>query len=237
MSQFNFTSIIEPVKEVLKTYVESYPNLEVEGRLGIYDEDAGYFDTNIGEEYYKNIETMLNSCKTWKSQDDINCTDYFYNKLRLSVNDKGSQHCIEKIKLAQFTFVNESGPLDFRLTIAVEDPKKVNVFPNKREDLKSREKRRKQFVHGKYNFDLTRVISRENSKKKEANEYFEYEIEYINEGNVSIKEEDPGNLIFSIILKLLDASFSCDGLIKTDDNELPMENMSIHCVKEKIFKK
>lgn len=216
-------NIAEPVYKALDRY-KNVPNIEIEGRLGIFDHDVKSFDTNIGEDYYNSILKLLESCKKWETQNNTHVTDFFNDKLRLSVdNETAKQFCIEKKKLEQFTFVNENGPLDFRITISKEDPVRVEKFPTKnRNTMKQREKKRKSFKLNNYNFDLTKILNK--NSKNDIEEYYEYEVE--NTKNINSK-----HTIDSIILKLLDAIYSCEGFIKTDDNSLPTENLSIFLVK------
>lgn len=224
-TSFDFSQIVEPVRETLEKY-KSLPNIEVEGRLGIFDHDSNRFDTNIGEEYFEAIQRLLGSCKKWEKTDDIMVTDYFSDRLRLTVdNNTAQQYCIEKKKLATFTFVNESCPLDFRISISKEDPVRVEKFPKGRSGMKQREKQRKQYKFNNYSYDLTKIMTK--NKDKTMEEYYEYEVESMEDHSKS----NTGNTIFSIILKLLDATYACDGFVKTDENSLPMSDLNIHLVK------
>lgn len=217
-------SIAEPVYKALEIY-KNVPNIEIEGRLGIYDHDLKSFDTNIGEEYYNNILSLLESCNKWETKNDIHITDFFSDKLRLSIDNKtAKQFCVEKKKLEQFTFVNENAPLDFRISISKEDPVRVEKFPTKnRNSMKQREKKRKNFKMDNYNYDITKIFNK--NSKNDIEEYYEYEVE-------NIKNINSKHTIDSIILKLLDATYACDGFIKTDNNTLPTENLKIFVVKK-----
>jgi hypothetical protein len=227
----DFTNIIEPVKRILER-VRDYNDIEIEGRLGVYDRENGVFETNIGDECYDKIDRLLKSCQKWESTDKILTTDYFYKDLRLTTTDKGNQYCIKKVKLASFTFQNETGEFDFRISISAEIPVRVDEFPKDKDSLKQREKNRIQCKYDGFNFDLTNVSMRESKDSNETINYFEYEVEY----NEPLKDKDLGRIVYSIILKLLDAIFACDNYIKTDFNELPLSGMNIQCIKEKVFK-
>lgn len=230
----NFEQLVKPIGEILDKLKNKYSNLEVEGRLGIYDAEEGYFDTNIGEEYYNKIKDLLESCNEWNNKENTKVTDYFSGPLRLSISNKGTQRCVEKKKIATYTFVNEKGLLDLRITISTEIPKKVSNFPDKKENLRNREKSRKTYQIGDYNFDLTQIITKDNPESNEADEYFEFEVEYNNIDD-KIKTHDSPDIIWNILLKLLDASFACENFIKTKENNHPETN--IYCVKEKIIDK
>jgi len=223
---FDFSEIVDVVGDVLEKY-KNLPNIEVEGRLGIYDSENNLFDSNIGIEYYDCIKSLLDSCNKWESKDDINSLDIFHDKLRLTTNvSNAQQYCIEKKKLASFTFVNETGPLDFRLSISKEDPIRVEKFPTKnRTVMKQREKNRVQHKLKNYNYDITKISSKTGNTVEEC---FEYEVEF----RESIENFKSKNIIYSIIHKLLDATYACDGFVKTCDNELPIDNLNIHMVKE-----
>lgn len=217
-------TIIEPVCAALEKY-KNVPNIEIEGRLGIFDQEGKCFDTNIGEDYYKSIDSLLNSCTVWDTSAENHITDFFNDRLRLSVdNNTAQQYCVEKKKLEKFTFINENGPLDFRISISKEDPVRVDKFPTKnRNSMKQREKKRKSFVMRDYSFDLTKVTNK--NKENIVEEYYEYEVE-----NKKKEIKDTKHIVHSIVLKLLDATYACDGFIKTKDNELPMENLKIFMV-------
>ena len=218
----DFSQIVQPIKTVLEKYKDNKDFLEIEGRLGIYDSDNKNFDSNIGEEYYNTIKNLLDSCPEWSETEKSHITDYFCGSLRLSIDDQGSQRCIEKLKPDRYTFINESGPLDFRLSISKENPQKVSKFPSDRSKLKSREKIRNTYYIDNYKFDLTKVISKEN---KEIEEYFEFEVEYTGEFQESTDE-----IVQHIVVKLLDGSFACENFIKTKYNTLPLEKVNLLAV-------
>lgn len=219
---FDFSTIVEPIKAVFERHASSVKKgaIEIEGRLGIYDHENKKFDTNIGEEYYTNIKEMLDSCKEWNSVENIDTTDHINDKFRLSTNNKtASVSCIEKKKLASFTITSETTPLDFRITISVEIPVKVEKFSKKNVSIQ-RDKNRYQYKLDDYSYDLTKIAT--TTTKKE--EHFEYEVERLSETEIS---KDMGQTVFSIIMKLLDASYACDGFLKTRDNSLPIEGLNL----------
>lgn len=218
----NIKEIVKNVNDVLEKY-KNVPNIELEGRLGIYDQETKKFDSNIGEEYHGSISSMLNSFNGWESKETSNITDYFTDKLRLSVDNKTArQSCIEKKKLATFTYINENGSLDFRISISKEDPVRVDKFPNKqRSQLFQREKTRESYTLKKNKYELSKVNNK--NKSGDIEEYYEYEVE---SKNIDNREQ----AIFSIIFKLLDATYACDGFLKTKDNTLPIENLKLFTV-------
>jgi hypothetical protein len=225
---FDFENIIEVVNNALEKY-KTLENIELEGRIGIYDHETKKFDSDIGEESYDIIKKMLMSCNEWKSKSEDNLTsiDYFHNKLRLSVDNNKKEVCINKKKLETFTFVTENSPFDFRITISKEDPVECKKFPAKKAGLFSRKKERNSYyLHDQWNedyqFDLTKVYQTiPGTSNVEVN--FEYEIEYAS----SLDTDQNKRIIYSIILKLMDGMFACaDDFVKTNDNHLPLENFS-----------
>lgn len=223
----NIRDLVKEIEDSLNIFVEKYghDSIELEGRLGIYDSDDNKFDSNIGEENYAKLKALLDSCENWKSNKTINLIDSISNdNKRLSIvseNDKIIKKCITKKRLATFTYVDSSETLelDFRISISLEistDPEKFN------EDniILKREKNRNKYSFENFSFDLTEVI--------ESNEkYYEYEIE--DTDNIL-----NGQSIFSIIFKLLDGIYACQDFIKTKNNNIPIEDLSIKCVKQYI---
>jgi hypothetical protein len=67
----DFSKIVEPIQKALEKY-KNLPNIELEGRLGIWDEDNQTFDSNIGEEYYNTINQLLESCQKWEDKKNSN---------------------------------------------------------------------------------------------------------------------------------------------------------------------
>lgn len=214
--------MVEKIYEVLKIY-QNLDSIEIEGRLGIYDFETKKFDTNIGDENFDKIKNMLKTCDKWNSIDNTNTTDYFHNKLRMTVNKETSQRiCIEKKKIATFTFVNENLPLDFRFTIAKEDPVKLSNFPIKGlQKLYSRTKLRESYIYKEYQYDLTKIEQEDNDNILES---FEFEVEY--KGDVDDKSNKK-QIIFDIIHKLYSGIWCCDGHIKTRNSEIPFTTFTI----------
>jgi hypothetical protein len=224
---FDFENIVEVVNNALEKY-KTLDNIELEGRIGIYDHETKKFETDIGEESYDIIKKMLMSCNEWASNStDNSTTDFFHNKLRLSIDKNKNEVCVNKKKLETFTFITENSPFDFRITISKEDPIDCKKFPAKRTSLFSRKKERDTYIindhwNENYNFDLTKVYqSIPGTDNVEVN--FEYEIEF----SSNLANTDTKRVVYSIILKLMDGMFACaDDFIKTNDNHLPLENFS-----------
>ncbi len=150
-------SIIEQIFKSLKNY-SSIDGIEFEGRLGIYDHENKKFDSNIGEEYYINIQNMLDSFQNWNSKITTEIIDYFHNNARISVDNKTKQviGCIEKKKISTFNYINDGLSLDFRVDISKEVPVKI---PKKYENSKfKRVKYRQSYIFNNVSCDITKIL-------------------------------------------------------------------------------
>lgn len=204
---------IQNVKNELIPLLNKYlnePHIEIEARLGIYDEETNQFDSNIGDIFYNNIKSILDTSQGngWKNSQHIVSTDYFFKKYRLSVTNECEQTCIEKIKLETINIVVDEGPIDIRITISKEIPVETSKFPIK-EKCKKREKDRLRYTYKMWNFDLTKV--------KLGNDIFhELEIELENTED----NKDPEYLAHSLILKILDTAKMCNKFENIEDTKL-----------------
>lgn len=220
-------NIITVLNDKLDVY-KKIDNIELEGRLGIYDIDSNKFDTDIGEEYFGIIKEMLVSFDGWESVVTTNTTDYFYNKYRMTVDNETAQRvCVEKKKLVKYSFYDEGLPFDFRISISKEDPVKLNSFPTKGYDkMFKREKNRTSYTFQNVRFDLT-VVHVEKDDVIEEN--FEVEIEYI--GKFDHEDEYTNkNILFCLLYKILDCIFACNGFVRTRTDVLPLDSLNLKMV-------
>lgn len=196
--------------------------IELETRLGIYDQENSMFDSNIGEENYILIENMLNSFNKWNNIVKSEITDYYSGNMRLSIDSEGEKKCVEKTKVKNFTYISENLPLDIRISVSIEKPIPISKFPRAKSSLKNRQKNRisREFQNAK--FDITKITSIE---KGETIETFEIEVEHV--GKLFNPEEN----IFQMFYKIMDCNYCCDGFIKTETNLLPLENFMAEEVK------
>lgn len=217
-------NIVEMIFDKLEKFINT-DEIEFEGRLGIFDSESNNFDSNIGEEYYVSIMCMLESFEGWKSKKNVSLVDYFSGKLRLSVNNETAQRkCIEKKKLHNFTCVNETLPLDFRISISKEVPIKISSFPKDLSKLVKRCKERVIYEYNSMSFELTKIITETEESLEES---YEFEVEYT--GNFSL-EKDLKNTIFDLIYKIIGGAFACNGIINTESKTLPLETLSIKVI-------
>lgn len=217
----NIQQIVEVVSEELSKY-DNLDSIELEARLGIFDQENNRFDSNIGEENYQKLEHMLASFGGWLNVEKSSTIDYFSNNLRLSQNkDTKEQKCIEKVRIKSFTFISENLPMDIRISISRENPVAVSKFPRARSKLKQRQKDRVSREFQNAVFDLTRVQSQEMG---EIVETFEYEVEH--KGGMS----NIPNSVFQMLYKVLDANYMIDGYLKSEGLELPLEMFSAQMV-------
>lgn len=220
----NIQEIVEIINEYLSK-CSSLESIELEIRLGIYDQENKCFDSNIGEENFDTINNMLNTFNGWDNVNKTNITNIYGKNLRLTINNETKEtNCIEKVKLKNFTFISETLPLDFRISINREIDTPVSKFPKARSKLM---KRNKNLVSREYQnalFELSQIDTEE--KNSDIVQTFEYEIEH----NGPLCEENMKESIFQMIYKALDANFMIDGFMKTRDNPLPLEMFSAQMV-------
>jgi hypothetical protein len=207
-SHLKLNESIELLKPIFEKYLKD-PSIEIEGRLGIYDEDKKKFSSNIGKENYNKIEHLLKSCSEWVDKGEINETDFSSKKLRLSQNENGTQRCIKKTRILVVDFVLENGPLDFRVAVNKEIPVDVELFPMREKSESVRKKNRKSFNYKMWNFDLTKVVTKKSSIEEHS---YEFEIELNKEKN---NIQDSKYLSESLILKLLDNIKICGDMNNT----------------------
>lgn len=205
---------INKLKPIFEKYLED-SSIEIEGRIGIYDEDKKKFSSNIGNKNYQIIENLLESCNDWTEKKVIHQTDYSDGKLRLTQNEDGTQRCIKKTRKHVEDFIIDNGPLDFRIAINEEISVDVDTFPVTKKSNNVRKKDRKTFSYKMWDFDLTKVTTK---KGKIEETSYEFEIELIKQRN---EINDSNYLAESLLLKILDNIKVCGD----------MDNTSIRIVK------
>ena len=177
-------------------------NIEIEARLGFFN--IGKFDSNITEFFFNKIKEKFDNTKTWINVEKISKTDYYYNKIRISIEDDGTTECIEKKRFKNLDYEIDDSPLDFRISFSQE-----NNVPNKnylnKDNLFTRVKNRTRYEHNSVYFDLTEVITENNSVSETR-----YEIE------IELKKNDKSCLYNSInlVLKALDLVNICETISK-----------------------
>jgi len=192
------------VQHITDTYYKYKDNkdIEIESRLGFFN--IGKFDTDVTEEFFEKIKSKFNGTDIWDNIEQINKTDYFYEKIRISIEDDGTTECIQKKKLEKLDFEIEDSPFDFRISFSTEK----NV-PNKnytsKEGLYTRVKERTRYSLKDLYFDLT-IVTTENNAVFDR----KHEIE------IEIKPNDKSCLYNSInlILKTLDIINICEKIGK-----------------------
>ena len=193
------------IQKITESYYKHKDNsdIEIEARLGFFN--IGKFDTNVTEEFFLKIKNKFDNTSTWNNVEKINKTDYYYDKVRISIEDDGTTECIQKKNLEKLDFEIENSPFDFRISFSSEK----NV-PNKnytsKEGLFTRVKERTRYTLKDVYFDLT-VVTTENNAV--VNKTYEIEIE--------IKPNDKSCLYNSInlVLKTIDVINMCENIGKT----------------------
>ena len=196
------------MNDCIQKITESYykhkddSDIEIEARLGFFN--IGKFDTNVTEEFFLKIKNKFDKTSTWDNVEKINKTDYYYDKIRISIEDDGTTECIQKKNLEKLDFEIENSPFDFRISFSSEK----NV-PNKnytsKEGLYTRVKERTRYTLKDVYFDLTIVTTENNAV---VNKTYEIEIE--------IKPNDKSCLYNSInlVLKTIDIINMCENIGK-----------------------
>lgn len=192
------------IQQITEAYYKHKDNsdIEIEARLGFFN--IGKFDTNITEEFFIKIKNKFDKTSTWDNVEKINKTDYYYDKIRISIEDDGTTECIQKKKLEKLDFEIENSPFDFRISFSSEK----NV-PNKnytsKEGLYTRVKERTRYTLKDVYFDLTIVTTENNAV---VNKTYEIEIE--------IKPNNKSCLYNSInlVLKTIDIINMCENIGK-----------------------
>ena len=192
------------IQQITESYYKYKDNseIEIESRLGFFN--IGKFDTNVTEEFFNKIKNKFDNTSTWDNVEKINKTDYYYDKVRISIEDDGTTECIQKKKLEKLDFEIEDSPFDFRISFSSEK----NV-PNKnytsKEGLYTRVKERTRYTLKDLYFDLT-IVTTENNAVVDKR----YEIE------IEIKPNDKSCLYNSInlLLKTLDIINICEKIGK-----------------------
>ena len=192
------------IQQITESYYKYKDNseIEIESRLGFFN--IGKFDTNVTEEFFNKIKNKFDNTSTWDNVEKINKTDYYYDKVRISIEDDGTTECIQKKKLEKIDFEIEDSPFDFRISFSSEK----NV-PNKnytsKEGLYTRVKERTRYTLKDLYFDLT-IVTTENNAVVDKR----YEIE------IEIKPNDKSCLYNSInlLLKTLDIINICEKIGK-----------------------
>ena len=196
------------MNDCIQKITESYykhkddSDIEIEARLGFFN--IGKFDTNVTEEFFLKIKNKFDKTSTWDSVEKINKTDYYYDKIRISIEDDGTTECIQKKKLEKLDFEIEDSPFDFRISFSSEK----NV-PNKnytsKEGLYTRVKERTRYTLKDVYFDLTIVTTENNAV---VNKTYEIEIEIKPNGKSCLYNS------INLVLKTIDIINMCENIGK-----------------------
>ena len=215
----SFNDIVEEVssefEKIMKTCGGS-DELELEVRLGIFDQDNNRFDSNIGEDHFCIIDGILDKFTRWDNVKHTNTIDRYNKNLRYTTDTKTKNvTCIKKDRLASFTYTTEQLPFDFRFSISRET--KVSAKGDTPSGH-SRDKSRTSRCWQNASIDMTRVMG--STKMGHKEETFEFEVEH--SGPIT----DIRNNVYQIFYKCMDANYMCDGFIRKSGMELPLEAFS-----------
>ncbi len=172
----NITPELQNAVEVLSKQINSWgdvPHLELEARLGYFDEDregnATFpFDSDIGKEWFEKIKDDLDNDSDIIRKEETDMTDYNVSSLRLTVNNKTQTRCaIEKTALSHSNFRYVNSPFDVRVSFSKETPVAVKDFQDKAKASKAstsdyRKKKRFTYHTNHWKYELTRVDFKKN---------------------------------------------------------------------------
>ena len=100
--QQNKKNIID-ILSLLSKHIDDHKNdkepIEIEGRLGFWNEGEKCFDTTIEKKFFDLIKKNLDDSEVWDNIMYKKETIYYHKNLRLSVDEKNKKKCIEKKRL------------------------------------------------------------------------------------------------------------------------------------------
>ena len=206
----HFENAINSIIPYIEKY-KDYPNLELEIRLGFF-EDNKYFSTAIPEDFFKKIGQTLETNPNWNSTERVVVNDYFNNGLRMSVFSDGKRECIKKVKLVTMDFTFENTPFDVRVCISQEHPRDIDNFEDN-EIIFKREKDRLSYKHKAWSFDITTIKTIENTIEDIT---FEVELEVSNLQK-ALEDYSTKYLVHSSLLKIKDLVAMCETVEDTSE--------------------
>ena len=200
----------------LKPYFDKYKdveNLEVEFRIGYLeeDDDKHYFNSYVSKEFFTKIMNVLQTNKSWVSEDREVTKDYFDDGMRLSVGCYGKKTCIKKMKLCVIDFTFDGTPFDIRVCFSKEIPILASLFnPKNPKKIYNREKDRMSYKYKTWTYDITSVKTVENTVEETV-----FEIELEADVKNSLDKMSTSYFIHSSLLKIKDIVGMCEKV--TDD--------------------
>lgn len=204
--------------EKLKFYIEKFSNeknLEIEFRLGYMENNK--FKTNIGKIFFEKILKTLNSTSVWSQVKKENTIDYFNSKKRIT-SKNGEETCLKKEKLAVVDFELIGSGFDVRVSFSRETP--VSPF-NKSEYDYVRKKNRNSYFYTNFSYDLTDVITEDNSVEDHT---YEFELEIV---KLDLKKMSSVYIVHDSLLKITDVVKMCEEDLN-EDYEYKFSNEKIY---------
>lgn len=218
MEDPNFNKAIAIILPYIEKY-KDHENIELEFRVGSFDQDSETFNSFVCKEFYTKIQNVLQTNKSWLSKKKSKTNDYFNDGMRLSVHEDGTKTCIAKSKLCVLDFMFEDTPFDIRVCFSEEKPVKVSKFKNGSKTLYNRKKNRISYLHKVWSYDITTVTTVENTVEETFSE-IELDVNNLKEVLKTIK---PKYLIHSSLLKIKDLVNMCEKV--KDENQLELMNV------------
>lgn len=190
---------------ILEKY-RDHENVEIEFRLGLYDDTSSKFNSRVCEKDYNRIMEKLKSSTSWSEVKNSDTKDYFDNGMRLSVDNKNKRKkkCIRKSKLVTLDFQFDGTPYDIRVCLSEEVPVPTTKF-KVNDSLFSRVKERCSFVYKFWSFDVTRV----NFENSVEDVYYEVELDAFGLKEL-MKKHSSEYILYSGLLKIKDLVNVCE---------------------------
>jgi hypothetical protein len=172
--------------EAFVTLFEENPHMELEGRLGKYDQRRRAFVSGVSQDYFMRIQSLLKSTECWSQQmRDQMSVDFFYpNNIRHSAmgNAARENSTVAKTVVATLTFVCPEREWDVRFRLCEEKP--VGEIPTTDAYNKVRLKQRDSFtmLQAEMRYDMTVVQSGADKELAAANgdsKTYEVEVELL----------------------------------------------------------
>lgn len=193
--------------EIVAPWVEKYKkqkNLELEFRLGYYNEIEGSFDTNIGQSFFKLIKEKL-------EDSDLKAEKGIYHDEFDSNGNRKTQHdnkviLIKKTKLCVIDFKFVGTPFDLRVSFATE-----NVVKKFGPEITMKRKK----IRNSYDFEGWRYDVTEIDGGQSENSY-EFELEasgenYKKSKNRNVREDEVVyNFLHDAAVKISDICKMCE---------------------------
>ena len=148
-------------------------HVEVEFRLGKLGQQG--FDAHVPASLFHAFTRVLQSNPKWDAVQELHSVDTYTRGVRVSTMlPEKTVVAVRKQRVCNIDVAMPDSPLDVRMSVSTEVP--APVLPGPDVGRQSRVKRRTSYLHGGWQFDLTRV-QRGSSPNEDSDEEEVYEVE------------------------------------------------------------